>query len=37
MRVAICDDEKSMQIVLEKMLDEYSRIKKIDISVDKLY
>ncbi len=35
MRVAICDDEKSMQIVLEKMLDEYSRIKKIDISVDK--
>ena len=35
MRVAICDDEKSMQTVLEKLLDEYSRIRKIDISVDK--
>lgn len=34
-RVAICDDEKSMQIVLEKLLDEYSRIRKIDISIDK--
>lgn len=35
MRVAICDDEKSMQIILEKLLDEYSRIRKIDISIDK--
>lgn len=35
MRVAICDDEKPMQIALEKLLDEYSRLRKIDISVDK--
>lgn len=35
MRVAICDDEKPMQIALEKLLDEYSKLRKIDISVDK--
>lgn len=35
MRVAICDDEKSMQTVLEKLLDEYSRVRKIDVSIDK--
>lgn len=35
MRVAICDDEKPMQIALEKLLDEYSRIRNIDISIDK--
>lgn len=35
MRVAICDDEKTMQKELEKLLDEYSRIRKIDISIDK--
>lgn len=35
MRVAICDDEKPMQIALEKLLDEYSKLRKVDISVDK--
>lgn len=35
MRVSICDDEKSMQTVLEKLLDEYSKLRKIDISIDK--
>lgn len=35
MRAAICDDEKSMQSVLEKMLNEYGKIRNIDISVDK--
>ena len=35
MRVAICDDEKTMQKELEKLLDEYSRIRKTDISIDK--
>lgn len=35
MRAAICDDEKSMQMVLEKMLNEYSRLRSLDISTDK--
>lgn len=35
MRVAICDDEKPMQIALEKLLDEYSKLRNVDISVDK--
>ena len=35
MRIAICDDEKSMQNILEKLLDEYSRMKNIDVSIDK--
>lgn len=35
MRVAICDDERSMQIVLEKLLNEYSKIRNIDVSIDK--
>ena len=35
MRAAICDDEKSMQMVLEKMLNEYSRLRGLDISTDK--
>lgn len=35
LRVAICDDEKSMQSVLEKLLDEYSRMRNIDICINK--
>lgn len=35
MRIAICDDEKSMQNILEKLLDEYSRMRNIDVSIDK--
>ena len=35
MRVAICDDERSMQIVLEKLFNEYSKIRNIDVSIDK--
>lgn len=35
MRVAICDDEKSMQTILENLLDEFGRLRNIDISIDK--
>ena len=35
MRVAICDDNIPMQMTLEKMLNEYSRIRNIDISIEK--
>lgn len=35
MRVSICDDEKSMQTVLEKLIDEYSRMRNIDVAIDK--
>ena len=35
MRVAICDDEKPIHILLEKYLNEYGCIRNIDISVDK--
>lgn len=35
MRVAICDDERAMQTVLEKLLNEYSRMRKTDIFVEK--
>lgn len=35
MRAAICDDEKSMQTVLENLLDEYRKIRNIDVSIDK--
>lgn len=35
MRVAICDDEKPMQTILENLLDEFGRLRNIDISIDK--
>ncbi|MGN0607076.1 MAG: LytR/AlgR family response regulator transcription factor [Oscillospiraceae bacterium] len=35
MRVAICDDEKSMQMILEKHINEYSHNRNIDISIEK--
>lgn len=35
MRVAICDDEKTMQTILENLLDEFGRLRNIDISIDK--
>lgn len=35
MRVAICDDEKPMQAILENLLNEYSRMRNIDVFVDK--
>lgn len=35
MRVALCDDEKSMQLILENLLNEYSHIRNLDISIDK--
>ena len=35
MRVAICDDEKSMQMILEKYINEYSHNRNIDISIEK--
>lgn len=35
MRVAICDDEKSMQKILAKLLDEYAQLRNIDIVIDK--
>lgn len=35
MRVVICDDEKSMQAILENLLNEYSRMRNIDVFVDK--
>lgn len=35
MRVAICDDEKAMQITLVKLLDEYKHMRGIDVYVDK--
>lgn len=35
MRVAICNDEKPMQTILENLLDEFGRLRNIDISIDK--
>lgn len=35
MRVAICDDNIPMQMTLEKMLNEYSRMRNVEISIDK--
>lgn len=35
MRVAICDDEKAMQTILEKLIDDYRRIRNVDIFIDK--
>lgn len=34
MRVAICDDEKTMHVTLLKLLNEYKRLRNIDIFVD---
>ena len=35
MRVAICDDEKVMHIIIENLLIEYKNIRNIDIFIDK--
>ncbi len=34
MRVAICDDEKEMQIILADLLNEYSKLRNTDIVID---
>ena len=35
MRVALCDDEKAMQTILVKLLNEYKQLRGIDVYVDK--